>query len=679
MRHILFALAILLPSASLAEVPLPLFPDCGTGGACPSDYDPFGEWELGSGHPEQVPATSLVEIERPFGSGMWVDRAWSITTGRTDVIVAVMDSGIEWGQGELLNKHYLNAGELPFPQDADGVDAGTYDLNGDGVHNMEDWVADPRVEPDSAGYIDQHAHDRKDPSDLIAVFSDGVDDDGNGYVDDISGWDFFWNDNDPYDEIQQDGYSHGSKEGRWSVAEGGDGGGSIGSCPNCMLLNIRVGDGFVADVNHFANAAVFAVDSGASVIQEALGTLNNTTMAVEAIEYAWDNGVTIIGSAADETAWHANMPGANHHVVYTHAIRYDAIDREDTSTWFAYSNCTNFGGRLDISVPAEGCSSGGTGRGAGVAGLLHSAARDALEAGVIDSALTANEMYQLIIHQVHDIAFNPDDDRPSLYPSHPGWDQYFGYGRPDAFGAVTAISTGEIPPEADLLAPAWFTVLNKTETPTVEVRGIAAADRQGSYTWELEVAGGMDPRDADFSQVAAGSGSARFEGVLATLDLDDVPVDASAVIEAFDRFDTNVTKVDKVHVHAATLRLRVIDGEGRLGEMRKMIFVQADPDLLPGMPKRVAVSVEPSLNLVDVDGDGIDDVVYVTSDGAVHVADATLTDKPGWPQHVPLLDEVDSDNPANHLASAGYVGGHVGDQGRHGVVASPAVHKGSPV
>ena len=40
-----------------------------------------------------------------------------------------------------------------------------------------------------------------DPGDLIQLFSDGVDDDGNGYVDDIAGWDFYKDDNNPYDDV----------------------------------------------------------------------------------------------------------------------------------------------------------------------------------------------------------------------------------------------------------------------------------------------------------------------------------------------------------------------------------------------------------------------------------------------------------------------------------------------
>ena len=672
-RSALLALPLALAALFLtAEVPMQAsYPGCGLGGACPSDFDPFGEWDLASGHSDEVPAGRVPEAEQPFGSGTWVDRAWNVTTGRTDVIIAVMDSGIEWDQGELLNKHHLNAAELPFPQDADGDDVGAHDLNGDGVFNMEDWQEDPRVEPTSAGYPDGHADHMLDPGDLIAVFSDGVDDDGNGFIDDICGWDFFWNDNDPYDEIQQDGYSHGSKEGRWSVAEGDGAGGSIGSCPNCMLMPLRVGDGFVADSNNFASAALYAVDNGAMVIQEALGTINSTSLAVEAIEYAWDKGLTIMGSAADETAWHHNQPGANHHVLYVHSIRHDANNRENTSSWFAFSNCTNYGGRLDLSISADGCSSGATGRGAGIAGLMHSAARDAVEAGVLDTPLTGNEGYQLFIHSVDDVAFNPNDDDPDRYPSHPGWDQFFGYGRVNAHQIVTKVASGDIPPEADLVAPGWFHVFNLEQTPSVQVTGLAAANRATSLTWELGVAPGMDPRDDAFTAFA--SGSSAVDGALGTLDLASIPMDPAAVIEPYDWSDTNVSKAAKVHVHAATIRLRVTDDAGRLGEMRRMFYVQRDPDLMPGLPKKVGASLEPSPKLADVNGDDIDDVIYATSDGLIYVADGALTAFPGWPVRFPLLDEQDPNRADNHLAQPAYASGDVAADQSHSMISSPAV------
>jgi hypothetical protein len=673
MRTWLILLSLLLASPAAAELPIPTYPDCGQGGECPSDYDPWGEWELGSGHPAEVPPTVLDPSERDFGSGTSVDRAWNTTTGRTDVVIAVMDSGIEWGQGELINKFFLHKGELPLPQLGDGTECAAYDCNDDGVFNIRDWDNDPRVSIDSGLNPGGHADNMLDPSDLIAAFSDDIDDDGNGYIDDIAGWDFFWNDNNAFDDVQQDGYSHGSKEGRWSVAEGNGQGGSIGTCPNCMLMPLRMGDGFVANSNAFANGAIYAVDMGVAVLQEALGSLNNTAHVKQAIEYCWDNGVTIIGSAADETAWHANMPGANHHILYTKAIRFDAPEQENTRSWFGFSNCTNYGGRSMLSSPAEGCSSGGVGRASGIAGLLHSAERDAVDAGVLDSPLSSAEFQQLFITTVDDIAFNPNDDREDFYPSREGWDRFFGYGRINAFKAVDAINNAEIPPEADVLAPDWFETFNLADGGMLAVEGVVAADRATSYTWELQVGVGWDPDPDAWDVVASGDGSDRLDGLLGSIDLSDLDLPAQVSVDTYTRADTNVTKGNKVHAHAVTLRVQVTDNAGLVGESRKMIFVQNDPSLRTGFPKRIATSLEPSLTLTDVNGDDIDDVVWLNSDGELFVGDGNMTPFDGWPVHFALIDEHDPDSPRNHLNAPAYVDNGLNTQQSHAAIATPAV------
>jgi hypothetical protein len=179
-----------LPAAQ-AAVPMALFPECGEPDQpelCPPD---LGEkWDMVSYVRDEWRAV-VREEEHAMGTGLWVDRAWRRTTGRTDVVIAVLDSGIEWDSQAVLRKHFLSSAELPLPQDADGAEGADYDLNGDGVFNIDDWADDARVDP-TAG-TDRADH-LLDPSDLIATFSDGVDDDGNGYIDDISGWDFFWND-----------------------------------------------------------------------------------------------------------------------------------------------------------------------------------------------------------------------------------------------------------------------------------------------------------------------------------------------------------------------------------------------------------------------------------------------------------------------------------------------------
>ena len=84
----------------------------------------------------------------------------------------------------------------------------------------------------------------------------------------------------------------------------------VGTCPDCMVLPIKVGDSFITTGNAFAEGALFAVDSGASVIQEALGTYDVTESDTQAITYAEDHGVPVVASSADEESEHANLPAA---------------------------------------------------------------------------------------------------------------------------------------------------------------------------------------------------------------------------------------------------------------------------------------------------------------------------------------------------------------------------------
>ena len=65
----------------------------------------------------------------------------------------------------------------------------------------------------------------------------------------------------PFDDVQ---YGHGTGEAEDSSAEANNGG-QPGTCPNCMVIPLRVGDSFVADVNNFAQAVLYAVDNGVLV------------------------------------------------------------------------------------------------------------------------------------------------------------------------------------------------------------------------------------------------------------------------------------------------------------------------------------------------------------------------------------------------------------------------------
>ena len=134
--------------------------------------------------------------------GMNVVGAWTRSTGRPDVVGAVLDSGIRWSQRDLARKLAPNVGELPLPEGCPE----SRDCDGNGVVNVEDFagaacVGGPVDDANGNGFLDGQ--------DLILRCSNGLDEDGNGYVDDIAGWDFQHDDNDPEDDTT---YGHGTGE-----------------------------------------------------------------------------------------------------------------------------------------------------------------------------------------------------------------------------------------------------------------------------------------------------------------------------------------------------------------------------------------------------------------------------------------------------------------------------------
>src|SRR5204863_107087 len=77
--------------------------------------------------------------------------------------------------------------------------------------------------------------------DLIRAFSDGHDDDGNGYLDDISGWNFHRDTNDP--QTDNSVYGHANGESRQVIGETDNALRTAGMCPRCRLLSVPDNDG----------------------------------------------------------------------------------------------------------------------------------------------------------------------------------------------------------------------------------------------------------------------------------------------------------------------------------------------------------------------------------------------------------------------------------------------------
>lgn len=409
-----------------------------------------------------------------------------------------------------------------------------------------------------------------------------------------------------------------------------------------MVMPVRVGDSFVADVNSFAQGVVFSVDTGADVIQEALGTYNNSAFGQQAVEYAYRQGVPIIASAADEDSWHHNYPSNYVHTIVLNSIRdFGAPGGVPVipASWLYFNGCTNFGGNVALSISSTSCSSEAAGRGAGLAGLLVSAGRDAVDAATLAAPLTPNEIRQLLIQTADDIDFEtPPGTRLVSFPNtqryatQDGWDQFTGYGRANLNGAVTRVVAGQIPPEAEIDEPVWFQPLDPQRDGPFEVRGRVAAARATGYTYRVQIAYGIQPQEADYADAVAfgATQTAPIAGLLASISAAQVPAPTPAQIAR--RIAQQPDLTSDYDQFTYTIRVQVRDQPGnQLGEDRRTIFVHHDADLKPAFPIQLGADGASSPAIADLDGDGAGEIVFGTSDGLVHAKRADGTDLPGWP------------------------------------------------
>ena len=505
------------------------------------------------GREANVNAYADVPLSAPFAeclqiSGVRADSAWKYSTGDPDVVVAILDTGIRWQERELVDKVRLNAAELPEPQVASGDPCGADDCNGDGAFSVSDYANDPRVAADAG---DEEADGILDASDLIATFSDGVDDDGNGYVDDIAGWDFFDDDNDPFDASSCcSANGHGTGRAREAVAETDNARSGVGMCPECQLMPLRVWDSFVVPIDFYAMGIVYAADNGASVAEGAVGGLGNSRFARGAFRHADERGMALMMVSSDINSANHNYPTNYNEAVYVAGAFPDTAPNDTctgpgglpgvpdipgvddlpgfqegceellgiladdlgitpgtagqpiTTSFFRNSNLTQYGGKADIVLEGS-TGSENTGQAAGAAGLIASFGRETFGD---DDPLSGNEIRQLLTMSAEDVLPANTGSIGQPDRANAGWDSHFGYGRVSLAGAMARIandrgpaSTAEwpcddadascVPPEAQIDSPDWFAPVNVDRLPAdgLRVAGRAAAPHSATGVGAWEV------------------------------------------------------------------------------------------------------------------------------------------------------------------------------------------------
>jgi subtilisin family serine protease len=254
--------------------------------AMPTDSD-FGElWGLHNTGQQVngVTGTYDADIDAP--------EAWDITTGSDNVIIAVLDSGVAYLHPEINPNIWLNNAES----------------NGTG----------------------------------------GVDDDNNGYVDDIYGWDFWANDNNP-----EDYNSHGTHVSGTIAARGDNGVAITGVNWNARIMALRMG-GVVGVVGDATAAIIYAVDNGADIINASWGGPNFSQSLYDAISYANDHGVLFVTAAGNGGS---DGIGDDNDQTPSYPSSYDlsnimavaATDQDDNLTSFSNYGVTS----VDLAAPGE--------------------------------------------------------------------------------------------------------------------------------------------------------------------------------------------------------------------------------------------------------------------------------------------------------------------------------------
>lgn len=169
------------------------------------------------------------------------DSAWNrVPADASPVVVAVIDTGLDW--------HHL-------------------DISADNLWRNEDEVPD-----------------------------NGIDDDGNGYVDDVIGWDFLGHHNKPWDF---DG--HGTIVAGIIAATQDNGAGIAGINPHARIMVLKGVNNFGnTRASYLAEAIVYAADNGARVINLSVGGPHTSEMEQAAIAYAHEKGVLLVAASGNE-------------------------------------------------------------------------------------------------------------------------------------------------------------------------------------------------------------------------------------------------------------------------------------------------------------------------------------------------------------------------------------------
>ncbi|MBI4042358.1 MAG: S8 family serine peptidase [Deltaproteobacteria bacterium] len=223
------------------------------------------------------------------GSDIDAVRAWDLTTGDSSVVVAVIDTGVDYLHEDLAANLWVNRAEIP---------------------------------------------------------DNNIDDDGNGFVDDIRGWNFYGKNNNPMDDNE-----HGTHVAGTIGAVGDNGKGVVGINWNVSIMPLKAFDREGYGTTEDAIAAIdYAVKMGAQVLNNSWGGDGYSHAMAEVITVAEQKGVIFVAAAGNEEADNDRKPNYPSNYPHSNVVAVAAGDNRDQLADFS-----NWGiEQVDILAPGVG-------------------------------------------------------------------------------------------------------------------------------------------------------------------------------------------------------------------------------------------------------------------------------------------------------------------------------------
>lgn len=303
----------------------------------PNDPRFVGEWGLNQ--------SNDVDINAP--------EAWSLTTGSSSTIVAVTDTGIDYTHPDLYLNIAVNQGEIPAAIRAALVDTNSdgrldfYDLNSlDAQRNLVRNASGAPVNAWAA--TDRNGNGYIDAGDLLADPSwiNGKDNDGDGYANDLIGWNFVANTNNPFDDNV-----HGTHVSGTIAATSDNGVGVAGVDWNARILPVKILDSSGSGSNSTAISGInYAAKLHAAVINASWGGGSSSTTMANAIA---DSGAVFVAAAGNNGS--NNDSSAFYPASYRTA---NEIAVASVGSSGSLSSFSDYGAKtVDLAAPGESISS----------------------------------------------------------------------------------------------------------------------------------------------------------------------------------------------------------------------------------------------------------------------------------------------------------------------------------